>query len=423
MRKHFLTVAVLTMVSGLACANGIVTGPVEPNTQAPTVSGYNSAALGVNTNVAGTNSLALGRDNTVTGNDTTIIGGGNGLVGADQSSIIGYNNYMGAHKEQTIVGANNTTDNQGAVIVGTHSVVRGIDAAVLGNNASAPVQNSVAIGTNSQTEEAIGVKQVMLNGRTHVFAGEAPNSSVSFGAKKSNTYSALDNYTRQLHNVSAGRVDASSLDAVNGSQLFAAYDEIDANGEKINQIDNRVTQNTQNLQNLAVKVDTNYSTMNNTINQTNARARENSTAILENKNAINQNKMVLDNHELRISDLERGMQGQVSALKSDIAKVGAANAALAGLHPLEFNSDDKASYSVSFGHVRNANAVAVGAYYRPNEKTMFGIAYTFGAEQAFNISASFKFGKSSEYVPVSKGEITEMRAELEALKALVRAQG
>lgn len=389
MRKHLLTVAVLTMVSGLACANGIVTGPVEPNTQAPTVSGYNSAALGVNTNVTGTNSIVLGRDNTVTGNDTTIIGGGNGVVGADQSSIIGYNNYMGAHKEQTVVGANNTTDNQGAVIVGTHSVVRGIDAAVLGNNASAPVQNSVAIGTNSQTEEAVGVKQVMLNGRTHVFAGEAPNSSVSFGAKKSNTYSALDNYTRQLHNVSAGRVDASSLDAVNGSQLFAAYDEIGVNGEKINQLDNRVTQNTQNLQNLAVKVDTNYSTIN----------------------------------ELRISDLERGMQGQVSMLKSDIAKVGAANAALAGLHPLEFNADDKASYSVAFGHVRNANAVAVGAYYRPNEKTMIGIAYTFGAEQAFNISASFKIGKSSEYIPVSKGEITEMRAELEALKALLRVQG
>lgn len=150
---------------------------------------------------------------------------------------------------------------------------------------------------------------------------------------------------------------------------------------------------------------------------------ENSTAILENKNAINQNRMILDNHELRISDLERGMQGQVSTLKSDIAKVGAANAALAGLHPLEFNADDKASYSVAFGHVRNANAVAVGAYYRPNEKTMIGIAYTFGAEQAFNISASFKIGKASKYVPVSKGEITEMRAELEALKALVRVQG
>ena len=57
------------------------------------------------------------------------------------------------------------------------------------------------------------------------------------------------------------------------------------------------------------------------------------------------------------------------------------------------------------------------------KKTMIGIAYTFGAEQAFNISTSFKIGKASEYVPVSKGEITEMRAELEALKALVRMQG
>lgn len=48
------------MVSGLACANGIVTGPVEPNTQAPMVSGYNSAALGVNTNVTGANSIVYG---------------------------------------------------------------------------------------------------------------------------------------------------------------------------------------------------------------------------------------------------------------------------------------------------------------------------------------------------------------------------
>lgn len=109
------------------------------------------------------------------------------------------------------MGANNTVDNQGAVVVGTHSVVRGIDAVVIGNNASAPIQNSVAIGTNSQTDNPVGVRQVVLNGVTHVFAGESPNSVVSFGSKKSDTYSGISNYNRQLHNVSAGRVDPSSI--------------------------------------------------------------------------------------------------------------------------------------------------------------------------------------------------------------------
>ena len=423
MNKLVLATMIMGVIGGNVFANGVVTGPVETNTQAPVVSGYNSVAVGANTVVTGTNTIAIGRDNKVTGNDSVVIGGGNGTIEADQASVIGYNNYVGNNKEQTVLGANNTVDNQGAVVVGTHSVVRGIDAVVIGNNASAPVQNSVAIGTNSQTDNPVGVRQVVLNGVTHVFAGESPNSVVSFGSKKSDTYSGISNYNRQLHNVSAGRVDPSSLDAVNGSQLFAAYDEIETNGthiaklqKDVNCLDKRVTRNTTNISNLTSKVDNGFTTINNTLTATNERVGQNSQAILNNTNRIN-------NHETRITDLERNTVGQISNVMHEVAKAGASNAALSALHYLGYNSDDKLTFAVGYGHYKNANDVALGMFYAPTEHVMFSLGATL-ANKMINAGVSFRLGKGSEYETNHKGKIKQLEelvnqlvAEVEELKA------
>lgn len=423
MNKLVLATMIMGTIGGNVLASGVVTGPVEPNTQAPVVSGYNSVAVGANTVVTGTNTIAIGRDNKATGNDSVVIGGGNGTVEADQASVIGYNNYVGNNKEQTVLGANNTVDNQGAVVVGTHSVVRGIDAVVIGNNASAPIQNSVAIGTNSQTDNPVGVRQVVLNGVTHVFAGESPNSVVSFGSKKSDTYSGISNYNRQLHNVSAGRVDPSSLDAVNGSQLFAAYDEIEANGthiaklqKDVNCLDKRVTRNTTNISNLTSKVDNGFTTINNTLNATNERVGQNSQAILSNTDRIN-------SHETRITDLERNTVGQISNVMHEVAKAGASNAALSALHYLGYNSDDKLTFAVGYGHYKNANDVALGMFYAPTEHVMFSVGATL-ANKMINAGVSFRLGKGSEYETNHKGKIKQLEelvnqlvAEVEELKA------
>lgn len=423
MNKLVLATMIMGTIGGNVLASGVVTGPVEPNTQAPVVSGYNSVAVGANTVVTGTNTIAVGRDNKVTGNDSVVIGGGNGTIEADQASVIGYNNYVGNNKEQTVLGANNTVDNQGAVVVGTHSVVRGIDAVVIGNNAAAPVQNSVAIGTNSQTDSPVGVRQVVLNGVTHVFAGESPNSVVSFGSKKSDTYSGISNYNRQLHNVSAGRVDPSSLDAVNGSQLFAAYDEIETNGthiaklqKDVNCLDKRVTRNTTNISNLSAKVDDGFTTINNSLTATNERVGQNSQAILNNTDRIN-------NHETRITDLERNTVGQISNVMHEVAKAGASNAALSALHYLGYNSDDKLTFAVGYGHYKNANDVALGMFYAPTEHVMFSLGATL-ANKMINAGVSFRLGKGSEYETNHKGKIkqleelvTQLVAEVEELKA------
>ena len=423
MNKLVLATMIMGTIGGNVLASGVVTGPVEPNTQAPVVSGYNSVAVGANTVVTGTNTIAIGRDNKATGNDSVVIGGGNGTIEADQASVIGYNNYVGNNKEQIVLGANNTVDNQGAVVVGTHSVVRGIDAVVIGNNASAPIQNSVAVGTNSQTDNPVGVRQVVLNGVTHVFAGESPNSVVSFGSKKSDTYSGISNYNRQLHNVSAGRVDPSSLDAVNGSQLFAAYDEIETNGKNINKLqkdvnclDKRVTRNTTNISNLTYKVDNGFTTINNTLTATNERVGQNSQAILNNTDRIN-------NHETRITDLEHNTVGQISNVMHEVAKAGASNAALSALHYLGYNSDDKLTFAVGYGHYKNANDVALGMFYAPTEHVMFSLGATL-ANKMINAGVSFRLGKGSEYETNHKGKIKQLEelvnqlvAEVEELKA------
>ena len=263
----------------------------------------------------------------------------------------------------------------------------------------------------------------MVNNTTYVFAGTDATSVVSVGSKQRAGFGGVKNYVRQVQNVAAGRVDASSTDAVNGSQLHAAYDAINTMGEDIDKaLDAQQQFNTAVHKTLANHKDA--------IKNNTQRITHHDADIANNKNAIKANDRVLKNHEERIDKLEHQASNTLANLKSDIKqldgrinKVGASAAALAGLHPMEFNKDDKFSTSVAYGHYKNSNAVALGAYYRPNEKVLLGIAGTFGNENMYNVSASFKFGKHSEYEPQAKrdGEIEAMKAQIAELTARLDA--
>lgn len=449
------TMAVMA-VTGSTFANGLVVGQVEPNTTAPVVSGYNSAALGVNTVVTGTSTIVLGRDNKVSGSDTTVIGANNGTVSANQTTIIGYNNKTNSNQEQVVIGANSETAGQGATVVGTHGKATAWDAYAIGNNTLADKSNSVALGTNSVTDNPVPTQQVVLNGVTHVFAGENPQSVVSVGSKDRAGFGGVKYYNRQITNVAAGQVDAASTDAINGSQLYAAYDEIASMGAKLVKHDKdikclniRVDRNVNNIKNLTAKVDNNYTTITNSINETNERVGANSKAIKDNTDAINRHETVinnhatiinnheqqlqsheqtlvdhanvLENHENRIESLERGMTRNV---EREIGKAGAANAALSSLHYLGYNKDDKMTFSVGVGHYKGHSAVALGGFYAPNEHVMFSVGGTLGSEKMVNASVNFRLGKGSEYELNHKGKIKELEtlvtklvAEVEELKA------
>lgn len=390
-------------------------------------SAYDTIAIGNGAYVSGVSSVAIGRTNNITGENTVVVGANNKDIKGNQSTVIGYNNKMAGDMEQTIIGANSETAGQGSMAIGTHTKVTAIDAVGIGNNIVADKPNSVALGTNSVTDNAVNQLQAMVNNTTYVFAGTDATSVVSVGSKQRAGFGGVKNYVRQVQNVAAGRVDASSTDAVNGSQLHAAYDAINTMGEDIDkalyaqQQFNTAVHNTLANHKDAIK--------NNT-----QRITQHDADIANNKNAIKANDRVLKNHEERIQTLEGKVDASATAVKNElnnrinqteqkINKLGASSAALAGLHPMEFNKDDKFSTSVAYGHYKNANAVALGAYYRPNEKVLLGIAGTFGSENMYNVSASFKFGKHSEYEPQAKrdGEIEAMKAQIAELTARLDA--
>lgn len=434
--KTTILSAVFAMASIGVFANPIAIGNLEPSAVDPVATGYNSVAIGANTVVNGTNTIVLGRDNTINGDNNIVLGGGNGTTSANQSSVIGYNNYIGNHVEQTVIGANNTVDNQGSIAIGTHSVVRGIDAVVIGNNASAPVQNSVAIGTNSETSDPVAFGQMNINGTTHVFAGEAPNSSVSFGSKQSSTYSGIHNYNRQLQNVSAGRITADSLDAVNGSQLFAAVDEITNNGNKISSLQNGLQNQAQQLNDLQNTTQNINTTLGSTVAQVNVNTKDISDLkgkvgisnalkqqVATNTTDIRANEHAILDHEQRITTLEGQNQATFNALDNKVNQLErgtnqaiASVSALSALHWNGFDAHNKLSFSAGFGHYKNANAGALGAFYAPNENVMFYVGQSLGSSSATNASVNFKVGKTTN---VKRDELKELKERVEMLENLL----
>lgn len=340
------------------------------------VSSYDSVAIGNGAFVSGESSVALGRTNNVTGENSVVVGANNGTVAGGQSAVVGYNNKIGADKEQLVFGSNSESSGQGSLVFGTHAKSLATDAVAFGNNTIADRANSVAIGTNAVTDDAVGVDGVDLNGTRHVFAGEQPGAVVSFGSKARTGAGGVAQYNRQLQNVSAGRVEADSLDAVNGSQLYAAYDEINTLGAQV-------------------------------------RTNTSDISALQATSA---------NHEARITNLENRqyntageINNRINATDQRVNRLGASSAALAGLHPLDFNRNDKVSYAISYGHYRNSNAVALGVFARPNERIMLGFGATLGGENQYTINVAFKTGKGSDYIAEAK----DAQSRISKLEALV----
>lgn len=362
-------------------AESLVEYTIAIGNQARTAS-YDSVAIGNGAFVSGESSVAFGRSNNVTGENSVAIGANNGTVAGGQSAVVGYNNKISSDKEQLVFGSNSEANAQGALVFGTHAKALATDAVAFGNNTIADRANSVAIGTNAVTDDAVGVDGIDLNGTRHIFAGEQPGAVVSFGSKARTGAGGVAQYNRQLQNVSAGRVEADSLDAVNGSQLFAAYDEINS---------------------LGTKVRTNTSDIS-TLQATSADHEGRITAL-----------------EQRTYNMAGEINNRINATEQRINKLGASSAALAGLHPLEFNRNDKVSYSISYGHYRNSNAVALGVFARPNERIMLGFGATLGAENQYNVSVSFKTGRGADYVAEARDAQSRI-SKLEALVAKLMAE-
>ena len=144
----------------------------------------------------------------------------------------------------------------------------------------------------------------------------------------------------------------------------------------------------------------------------------------DSKDAVNGSQLyatnqVVENNSIAISNVA----GSVSRLSSRVNQVGAGAAALAALHPLDFDPDDKWDFAAGYGNYAGANAVALGMYYRPNEDTMFSVGGSMGGgENMVNAGVSFKLGQgnnvSTSRVAMAK-EIKDLRKELEEMRSLL----
>lgn len=454
-------------------AEALVEYTVAIGSQART-NAYDTIAIGNGAYVSGESSVVLGRTNNVTGADSVVVGANNGTISAGQTAVIGYNNkVLDDSKEQLIFGSNSQTKGQGTVAIGTHASATQIDALAFGNNTIADVQNGVAIGTNSVTELAVGTSTVKDNATdirfsNSNFAGNTPDSVVSFGTHGRAGAGGVTEYTRQLQNVSAGRVSSISTDAVNGSQLYDVALEAQKYNTVVDGVNTNVTSKDNDFGRKEYKVNVNKTlkdmdavefgkVTDNThagINKDGAYFFNGSEHInikptgiqIENTDTLTQAtfnnegmQVSDDNATIRFTTTDISAGGQqihdikagtkdtdvvnVKQLKDTIssvgdsisvkannytdkqvAHVGANAAALSALHPLSFNPNEKVEYSVGYGNYKGSNAVAVGVFAHPNENTLLSLGATFGTGDNM-INAGATFRVGKSYKQVTNSNV------------------
>ena len=111
----------------------------------------------------------------------------------------------------------------------------------------------------------------------------------------------------------------------------------------------------------------------------------------------------------------RDMNNAYGRLENNINRAAAGSNALAALHPLEYDPDDKLSFAMGYGHYHNANAAAVGAFYQPNSKTQFNFGVALGnGDPGFNAGIAFKLGKPSPYAGMNRVTLIHAVQDLKA---------
>lgn len=128
--------------------------------------------------------------------------------------------------------------------------------------------------------------------------------------------------------------------------------------------------------------------------------------------------------ERKITNIDSNVINQARTYTDgQVAKVGAGAAALAGLHPLDYNPNDKWSFGVGFGNYKNAQATALGAFYQPNEHTMFNIATTLGdSRNMVSLGANVKVGYQDPTLKTSRFEMAKQIKDLQADNDALRAE-
>ena len=200
--------------------------------QAAKASGQNSNAYGSQANASGTSSLAVGTGSVASGDSAVAIGNDSTVTGGSAVAI----------------GASATSTGKWSTALGDSANAKGEKSVALSKDSYAKDDNSVALGSGTITRSATQENTATVNGITYSgFAGNTPVAVVSVGSDKTETYTPPDHstpgrtvtitpHTRQIINVSAGEISATSTDAINGSQLYMVADQVGKNKTRIDNI-------------------------------------------------------------------------------------------------------------------------------------------------------------------------------------------
>ena len=350
----------------------------------------NSVAIGSKNTALGSSALAVGNEAKAKMSETIAIGHeaqadktwgiaiGTRATASDvrslalghQAKSTGYKaNAIGADatangNHANAIGSSATATGDHAQAFGAGAQATGVRTNVFGSDAAATADYSIAIGNKANASTAnsiaLGANSTTRSATSVTNATVAGHTYGGFaGTSPVGSVSVgKAGQERQIHNVAAGKISADSTDAVNGSQLYSVANDLQTqiNNSTPGQINNNIT----NLNN------------------------------------------------------------RVGTVEKRVNKVGAGSAALAALHPLDFNPDDKWTIAAGYGHYHNANSAALGAFYRPNEDTMFSVGGTVGTgESQLNAGVSIRLGKRS---PESRSrvamgrEIAELNARLQDME-------
>ena len=205
--------------------------------QAAKASGQNSNAYGSQANASGTSSLAVGTGSVASGDSAVAIGNDSTVTGGSAVAI----------------GASATSTGKWSTALGDSANAKGEKSVALSKDSYAKDDNSVALGSGTITRSATQENTATVNGITYSgFAGNTPVAVVSVGSDKTETYTPPDHstpgrtvtitpHTRQIINVGAGEISATSTDAINGSQLYMVADQVGKNKTRIDNIRQRTS--------------------------------------------------------------------------------------------------------------------------------------------------------------------------------------
>ncbi|MDU5027883.1 MAG: ESPR-type extended signal peptide-containing protein [Negativicoccus succinicivorans] len=374
-----------------------------------------ATAVGYSANAAGGTSVATGAFANAAGVASSALGF---RAQAKSNESVAVGAYTEAEKHAAALGPQAKAIGERSVAVGGKAEAQAVGSLAIGSLATATQRGSVALGRDS-----IADRQARVWG-FDAFAGEAMNEDALLGDKKAERAQAIDKLTGlrgELQQLRTEFEESSKKDPIGQDgkripsdatkqiqeNLKNKTDEFEAQLKLVNGYVNawQSTDGAVSVGNAKVGVTRQITGVAAGTEDTDA---VNVVQLKKLASNINEQMTGLDTRITTNTENITVLNGRVDQLDTRVDRIGAGAAALAGLHPLDFDPDDKWDFAASYGNYKGAHALAIGAFYRPNESKMFSVGGSFGGgENMLNIGFSMKVGRGNEYMKLSRSEMAQ----------------